>query len=181
MVDKKRVVRNGLEWSLIRFCNKYGDKLKDEHKYYMCGDCAKKFRNSDDAKNNEENFNKHKHQKRDSVSKQMKIDRFVSSGTSSHAPVMREDMLILLCKFVCGSRISFVQASSDAFYTLIWAAMELAQRFPKVDVRKLFIKHTRQSLSAAINMLGKKMKKNYLKLLRNQKVAVVLDGAISLF
>ena len=131
-------------------------------------------------KKNWENFNKHKHQTSVSISKQTRIDKFVSSGTSDK-PVMREDMLLLLCKFVCGSRISFVQASSEAFYVLIWAAMELAQRFPKIDVRKLFVKHTRQSLSVAINMFGKKIKKNYLKLLRNQKVSVVLDGAISLF
>jgi hypothetical protein len=180
LLDQNPLIKNGLGWRLIRLCTEQGDTLVDDHKYFMCVKCGKKFRNSDDMKKNEDNFKKHKHQTSIATSKQTKLDKFTSSGTS-HGPVMREDMLILLCKFVCGSRISFVQASSEAFYTLVWVAMDLARRFPKVDVRKLFVKHSRQSLSVAINMFGKKIKKNYLRLLNNQKVSVVLDGAISLF
>jgi hypothetical protein len=178
LLEKKSRNHFGLEWKLIKLCTESGGKVKDNHNYHLCVLCGKKIRSSEDLNTNLENFRAHKHPKSKTPSIQSKIDKFVSH-TDKNTPES-ENLLILFCKFICGTRISLVQASSNFFYELVYAAMRLARKYMDIPVEKLFKKYTRQSLSDSINFFGSRVKKRLLRMFRNQKVSIVLDGATCL-
>jgi hypothetical protein len=173
------ISKYNLEWHLIQFCDSKGKKLKTAHICYLCLKCGYVFRNSEDVNIVDAKFSEHakiNHEK--SESKQITLHQLLNKEKSVHVQSMPTDLLILLIQFISKARVSLVQGSSDPLYALIWSAMRLAQKHPNTPVEKLFVRYTRQTLSVAIHILGGKLKESVLRLLKKEKVSIMMNGGL---
>ncbi|KAA6376703.1 MAG: hypothetical protein EZS28_027770 [Streblomastix strix] len=83
----------------------------------------------------------------DKLDHEWKEFKLLLSNQSSEIDDFDENMLfILFLDFMSNAMLSFKGATSQKFWNLMYGAMRLARKFPKIPVEQLFRKITRQEI-----------------------------------
>jgi hypothetical protein len=183
-VGEETIQKQGTSWQCFLPCKLDGTVTESRH-HYCCVHCGYYIRGVD-SKNTAglEKLKWQSHPKTclgdnkpsDEINPPNSLEQFPSTEREIIPFVVKK-----LVRFICVSKISFVQAASKELTNMIHTCMDLSRKFGNISFDRIFPEWSRTTLSRKVNEYGEKQAEKNLKMFFGRYVCIIWDAGKGLF